>query len=498
MRVNLFTEPTSLDPGIPKEITSTTVILMLFEGLTRIDLEGKPSLAAAESVEVSEDGMIYTFRLRKNYWTNGDVVTAQHFARAWKRVLDPNFPSSHAYHLFIIKGGRDAKFGKIPLDDIGVVALDRRTLQVELEHPAPYFLDLVANTIFYPTYPGWAPRSEDFVSNGPFQLEEWEHHKAITVRKNPYYWDAENVGVERIDMVMIEDQNTELTMFEQGELDWAGSPLSILPFDALQTARENPGFHSLPVASTYWYQFNTNEPPFHNANIRKAFSYAIDRKKIVDHISHGTHEPANKLVPPLFHLNASGWENEDPKELFEKGLEELGLTRETFPAVSLSYNNGDDHKKIAQAIQQQWEETFEVPIGLREAEWGVHISRLRHGEFQVARGWWIAQFSDPIDFFNRFRFHTSVGFGANTGDQWERDSFVTILDAADLELDSEKREHLLEQAEEKLLDEAPVAPIFYITQTSLQSPHLHNVVYSSLGHLDFRWAYWADAHPHNP
>jgi len=204
-RVNIKTEPFSLHPGLANDTTSGTVLRNTFEGLTRIGMDGKPELAMAEDYEVSEDGTVYTFKLRDAKWSNGDPVTAHDFEYAWKWALDPKNESQYAYQLYYLKNGEAANTGKASLDSVGVKAQDDKTLVVTLEQPTPYFLELTAFYTYLPINskiaqknPDWYKNAgEDYVSNGPFKMVTWEHRNKIELVKNDQYWDKDNVKLEK-------------------------------------------------------------------------------------------------------------------------------------------------------------------------------------------------------------------------------------------------------------------------------------------------------------
>ena len=491
-RLNIFSEPLSLDPRIASDITSGTVIRTLFEGLTRIDTEGKPRLAAAETVEISKDQRFYRFQLRQNFWSNGDPVTAEDFVLTWKTILTPRFPSTSAFHLYVLKNGEAAKNGTAPINSIGVWAEDPKTLVVELEYPCPYFLELLSSYTFYPVHQQ-SELNTDFVSNGPFELSSWRHDDLIEVTKNPHYWDKENVLLDGLTMAMVDKEVTELAMFESGELDWVGAPMSILPIDSLGPLKEKGLIEGRPVAGVYLYRFNTKLLPFTNKKMRLAFSKAVDRQTITDHIHLGGQRPADRLVPPEAGGNESFLAQLDTNEarrLFQEAMKELDLTLETFPPITLSYNTGEDHHRIAQTIQQQWNRAFGIQVLLENAEWKVHLSKMVQNDFQIGRKGWFGDYTDPMAMLEPFRRRNGESGGSNNNTQWQHPKFVRLLDQAEETSDQELRSSLLHEAEEIWLDEAPAIPIFFVNHHYLKNPKLHGVVHSSIGQIDFRWAYF--------
>jgi oligopeptide transport system substrate-binding protein len=494
LRLNLHSEPPTIDPRKATDTTSISILKMCFEGLTRIDPNGRPISAASEKIEISDDYKTYTFTLREAKWSDGQPVTAYDFETTWKEILDPSFPCEFATDLYILKNGKAAKTQRCPVDEIGVKALDGRTLQVELEHPVPYFLSALATHVFFATphhitskYPNWI--QGHYVGNGPFLLHDWRHHDILVMVKNPHYWDRENVKLERISFTLVEDETTELTMFENGELDWTGYPLSNLPCEALSSLAKKGGLERYDIAGTYYYIFNTKEFPFTNINIRKAFSLAIDRQAIVTNVTQMRQMPAMSLIPPTM------WKDPHPyfqdnaiaeaKKLFARGLEELGITVDELPPIVLSYNTLVGHHKIAQAIQEQWHQAFGVRIKLENKEWKVFLDELRHHKFQVARMGGIASINDPITFLDYYRYLSS----SNNHSQWNNPKFSELLEQADLTADAEQRIVILKKAEKVLMEDMPIAPIYFYTGVYIKKPYVKGICLSELNDLDLKWAY---------
>ncbi len=228
-------DPQTLDPRRVRDLATITVIHMLYEGLMRTQADGQATLALAEKVTISQDRKTYTFQLRSSAWSDGQPVTAYDFEQSWKSLLDPQFPSPNVYQLYVIRGAQEAKEGRTSIDQVGIYAIDPSTLIVELERPVPYFLDLIATHFFYPVHASLrqqmidstATSNSSILTNGPFQLKAWRHHNELTAVQNLHYWDKENIRLDQIHLVIL-DNSTALQLFQKGELDWTGSPLSTL------------------------------------------------------------------------------------------------------------------------------------------------------------------------------------------------------------------------------------------------------------------------------
>ncbi len=500
LRVNINTEPPSLHPGLAKDSTSGTVLRQTFEGLTRIEADGKPHEAAAEKIEVSDDQTVYTFTLRDAQWSNGDPVTAKDFEYAWKWALDPNNQSEYAYQLYYIKGGQAANSGEGSLDDVGIKVVDDKTLEVTLENPTPFFLELTAFYTYLPinskiaeANKDWAnDAGENYTSNGPFVMKEWSHSDKIVLEKNEKYWDADTVKLTSIEMVMINDPNTELSMLDNGELDWAGSPTGTLPTDAMQALKDEGRLTTQSIAGIYNYKFNTTVEPFNNVNIRKAFAHAINRQEIIDNVAQGEQLPAMAIVPPsMFPESEKGYfpdnDVEKAKEYLQKGLEEMGLKDVSeLPPISLSYNTSEGHQKIAQAIQDMWKTNLGVEVTLENSEWAVFIDKMHSLDYQVGRMGWLGDFNDAINFLEMYR----DADGGNNDTGWESKEFQDLLAKSATEGDPEARQQILKDAEKVLMDDMPVMPIYFYTQNWVKVDNLKDVVVTGLGEVQYKWAHF--------
>ncbi|MCM3707122.1 MULTISPECIES: peptide ABC transporter substrate-binding protein [Cytobacillus] len=500
LRVNINTEPPSLNPGLAEDATSGTVLRQILEGLTRIGQDGEPENAMAEDVDMSDDQKTYTFKIRDAKWSNGDPVTANDFVYAWKWALDPANNSTYAYQLYYIEGAEAANNGEGSLDDVGVKALDDKTLEVKLVNPTPYFLELTAFYTYLPVNskvaeanPEWATDAgENYTTNGPFHLTEWSHSDKIVLEKSETYWDAESVKLDSIEMIMINDPNTELSMFDNGELDWAGAPTGALPTDAMQALKDEGRLTTQPIAGIYNYKFNTTVEPFNNVNIRKAFAHAINRQEIIDNILQGEQLPAMAIVPPtMFEENEKGYfpdnDVEKAKEFLQKGLDELGYKDASeLPAVTLSYNTSEAHQKIAQAVQDMWKQNLGVEVNLDNAEWNVYLDKINTMDYQVGRLGWLGDFNDAMNFLEMYR----DADGGNNSTGWESKEFQDLLAKSSTETDADARQQLLKDAEAIFMEDMPVAPIYFYTNNWVQAEGLKDVVVSGLGDVQYKWAHF--------
>lgn len=490
---SINSEPPSLDPGIAVDADSFDMIYAAFEGLTSYDLNGELTNATAESFTASPDFTKYTFKIRPDAkWSNGDPVTAHDFVYAIKRNLDPKTASEYAYQLYYIKGGEEYNTGKGSADDVGVKALDDHTVEFTLKSPTPFFRELTFFPTLFPLHqktvesnPQWAAEAATIVGNGPFIMEEWEHKVKIAFVKNDNYWDKENVKLDRLEISMIDDNNTAFSMFENGDLDWGGYPASTLPPDVIPSLKDAGTLMVASNPGTQSVVFNTTKPPFNNKKIRQAFSYSIDRQAIIDNILQTGVPAAYGWVPSSMGLKPEGFFKEDPqkaKQLLEEGMKELGLT--TFPSVTYTFDTTDINKKLAEALQDQWKQTLGVDVKLYTAELKVYRDMRSQANFDMIRFQWGADFNDPINFLEMFRDKT----GGNNHPDWENPKFKELIDQSYSEPDLEKRKQILLEAETILMEEMPLAPINFRGNPYVKNDKVKDFVIFPLGGAYFKYA----------
>ena len=492
LQTNIVSEPQTLHPGLATDSTSGSVLLQTFEGLSRIDLWNQRVNGVAKAIQISEDQKTYTFTLRDAKWTNGDPVIAKDFEYAWKYVLNPVNQSGNAYQLYYIEGAREYNEGTGNANEVGVKALDDKTLEVKLNKPTPNFLDLTASYTYFPInskiareYPDWANEaSEHYTSNGPFEMTEWNHGENIVLKKNNNYWDANIVKLKSIIMLMINNPNKNLSMLEKGEIDWTGVTSGQLLLDHEEILGDGL-FYSQTGAGTYSYKFNTMVEPFNNKNIRKAFALAINRQEIVNKNIEKGQLPAMAVVPPtLDQENQKGYfEDHDlkvAKQFLQKGLEDLGYKEASeLPPITLTITTTERDKNIAQAIQQMWKEYLGIDIKLEDSEWTILEEKVKDNNFQVAQMGWAGELNDPI---NLLEIYSDAG--------WESKEFRSVIKQSKTETDIEKRKKLLRKAEAVLIEEMPVIPIYFHTIYYIIDGELKDVARSRLGQVQFKWAYF--------
>ncbi|MCH9613951.1 MAG: hypothetical protein SP1CHLAM54_09600 [Chlamydiia bacterium] len=489
LRLNIGCAPHTLDPRITRTDHSHMIVKMLYEGLTRIGPDKKPQPAIAKEIKCSDDGLTYTFHLRDSKWTDGSPITAHDFEYSWKKVLETKTHSIYSYTLHVIKNARRAQEKEVSMDQVGIHAIDDRTLVVELEYPVSYFFELTShwtylliNSRIDKNHPGWAYHDgETYVCNGPFMLKKWRHNREIILEKNPGYWDADSVNIEKVTISMVDNPHTELKMFENGEIDFMGFSVNRLPDSYLDEI--NTDFEKIeqPLAGVYCYWFNVKHYPFSNKKIRKALSYAIDRSKIApnDLI-------AKSILPTGFTMlehDATPYGDLDlARKLFKEGMAELNLKE--FPPIKLSFSSSR-RLQASMVLKTTWESVFGIRVDIEDMDWNTLYQSISDGRHEIAGMAWYSWFWDPHYTLDCFT-HTS---NQHNPSKWEHPQYRDLIEKSNKILDKEERKHLLKQAEELLLDEMPVIPLYQCTNIYLKKPHMHGVYTSELFDTDFKWAY---------
>ena len=480
------TEPASLDPHIATGVPEHHIMSSVMEGLVlkdRRSLEPRPGVA--ESWTISDDGRVYTFKLRDDArWSNGDPHIANDYVWSWWRALQPALGNQYAYMLFPIKNAKryydreTEDFG-----DVGVKALDQRTLQVTLTNPTPYFLQLLDHYSLFPVHQAtiekfgnadqrgtrWSYEG-NLVSNGPFKLDEWKINRHITVTRNLHYWDNDNVALNGIVFKPVENTVTEERMFRAGQLHVTSS----VPADKISTYRKSNSteLKIAPYLGTYFYRLNIKTPQLQDRRVRRALGMAIDREKLVENITKGGQIPAYTMTPPgtmgYYPKSTLAFDPEGAKNL----LSEAGYPNgEGFPAIEILYNTNEGHRKIAVALQEMWKEYLNIDIKLLNQEWKVYLATESAGDYQISRGGWIGDYVDPNNFLDMF-----LCGGGNNRTGWCNEEYDRlILEVAPSQSSHEERLAVFQQAETMLLDDMPIIPVYTYTSLKLVDSSVENL-----------------------
>jgi oligopeptide transport system substrate-binding protein len=462
-------EPPSLDPSLSSDTTSHNILLALFEGLLIYDPktnDGIPGMA--ESFEVSDDGKVYTFKLRKAEWSDGEKITAQTFVDSWLRTLNPDTASSYAWMMGMVVEGADAyNSGDAGPEAVQIRAVDDRTFEVTMVGPVPYVTSMLPHTVFgvLPMHvieehgEDWV-LPENMVTNGAYTLDEWKPQEVLTVVKNPKYWDADAVTIDRIIYDPSDDNTTRLNMYLAGEGDWMNGGL---PPDQLDAMKLRDDYQNVPMLGTYYYSLNNTIAPFNDVRVRKAMAMAIDKQTLVDRVSKGGQIPTDAFVAPMANYeNAKG--NSYDVEAAQQLLAEAGFPGGAgWPEITLTYNTSEGHKKIAEYVQQQWEENLGINVAIENVEWKTALSRGKKQEFQILRMGWIGDYLDPNTFLELFQTKSGQNYGKFSNEEFDR----LIQEAARMPGGPE-RTAKLKRAEEIFVNEDQgIIPIYHYTNINM-------------------------------
>ncbi len=486
----------SLDIAFSHDDTSIHVMNMVFEGLVRRDVNDMPRPAVAEIIEISENKRHYVFHLRDCKWSDGRDVTAYDFEFSWKRSLDPTSKYlTHLPHYFHpIKNAKSCLLGKISINEVAIHALDKKTLSVELEYPAPYFLDIIALPCFFPLPKhvlekeiNWG-NNENVVCNGAFKLKHWKKGYLIDVEKNLHYWDKENVYLDGINISIIGDARTTLMMYEKGSLDWVGSPFVTISYDVSSQILDREEDDIL----MHWLFVNIEKFPLNNKKLRKSMAYAINRAAIVDNIFHNLGVPSSTpIAPPMrLSINPCFKDNDtlSAQKLFQEALQEMGLSKEELPEIELSYiGDLEIQHRMAQAIQSQWREVLGIKkVSLKRSEWSVHFNASVQGDYDLGFSMWNVSVLDPSFILEVFRNKADPLNKSN----WENKKYKILLDKSCFTKNQHKRNQYLIEAEDILMDEMPLIPLCCLKKRFAKSSKLKGEIISSLEFIDFKSAYF--------
>ena len=498
LNLAISAEPPTIDPSLSTDTTSGSIIDNVFENLTEITPDQEVVPGVAESWEISEDGLVYTFHLRKEaQWSNGDPVTAHDFEFAWKRMLDPDTASSRANLYYDIKGAEAFNTSQGKVEDVAIKALDDNTLEVTLNSPVAYFLELINHYAFAPVNqkvveanPDWALEAgPDYVTNGPFVLSQWNHQSDYTLEKSSTYWDKDQVHLDQVNVKIIESEATASSEFQAGSIDFLGAPYGSISLDSVPIFKDQGILNKKAFSGIYWYKLNTTDPVLANINIRKALALAINRQALIENITYGNNQPALGLVPatiPGFEEDRQYLKDADfkqAKEYLNKGLEELGMKSPEELNLKISINTSEAHSAIAQFIQETWKQELGIQTEIDNTEWQVYLDKIDTLDYQIGRMGWSGDYNDAASFLEMYK--TADTPNNSTG--WENNDFKEKLNQARLELDPAKRTEILKEAEAIMMEEMPVIPIYYNESIFVQKDNLVNMKPDAIGRYNLKY-----------
>ena len=507
--MNIGSDPRSVDPALASTTNEHVLVNQLFEGLTRQGPEGiVPGVAKEWSFD--KDTNTYTFILRDAQFSNGDPITAEDFVYSWKRALDPRTGSEYAYQLYYIKGAQalneidlaapDAEEQiNAGLETVGVRALDESTLEVTLEGLAPYFLSLVAFPTYHPVNknvvendPDWGSSVTSLVSNGPYVLQSWVHGEKIVVVTNDKYWDKDIVSIDQLDFLMIEQANTQLIMWETGQLDITTDNVPVTELDRLE---KEGVLKKQPVIATRFIFLNNERAPLDDPRVRSALSMALDREAITHSVIKSGSTPATAYVPPgmpegtMDFRDVGGTLIEEDIAKAKALLAEAGfLDGKGFPEIEIMISANEKTKAIAEACIEMWKKNLNITtIEVRSVESKIASERRRGFDFDMTFSGWYGDFLDPMTFLE-----LATSKSGQNSMQYSNPDYDRLIEEVNMSSDEQERMTRMHQAEAILMKDMPLIPINVEGSTYLSNPRVQGVFRNILNMVDFKWAYIAN------
>ncbi len=470
-------QPGSLDPHRAEDAFSYDVLRDLYEGLTASTPAGEVIPASATSWRVEDEGKRYVFLLRRDArWSNGDPVVASNFVEGFRRALDPATLSGAADLLRAIENAPEVLQGKLPLDRLGVRALDEHSLEIRLSHPVPYFPDILTNTVASPVHPSSLTASGGFsspgmtISNGPYVLEGFSPGASILLSRNPVYWGAAAVAFDAVRYEFIADENAEFTRFRAGELDVTNT----VPEQRYQEllATPNSGLQHRATLATFYFTFNTDRGPLREKReLREALSLAIDRDAITESVTRAGQIPAYALVPDdAWNYTPAhyAWRQNTRQARLERArtlYSQAGYSATRPLRLRLLYNENELVQKVCIAIAAMWKEALGIEIELMQMEFKAYLAaRADPAQWDVVRVGWTADYNDASTFLDTMSRDSPQNFG-----RWLNKEYAALLESAANEVDPARRRQTLQRAESLMLNDYPLLPVyFYVTRRLVQ------------------------------
>ena len=489
----------SLDSSLALDGPSLNALNSVMEGLYMPDEKGNYVPAAAESHKVSQDGKVYTFTLRDATYSNGDKVTAKDFEFAMKRAVDPKTKAQFAYDLYDIENAKEINQGKLSVDKLGVTALDDKTLEIKLERPIPYFIQLTSLPMYFPLNEKFVKEQGDqygleaatTLYNGPYVVSKWEHEAGFTMKKNPAYHDKKNVHVNEIDVKIMKETSTAVNLYETGELDQA-----IIDSSVIDRFKGNKELNKLAMPIVSYLSFNQKNPLLANEKARKAISNAFNKEDISKTLLNDGSIPTDRIIPKGLVKDSKGVDFvsstthpstvdlEEAKSLFKEALSKSGKSSAT---ISLLINDSNTSRKIGEYLKSQLETNLKgltVNIIVQPAQQKFELRQ--KGDYDLSLDTWGADYPDPTTYLELFTSNSALNVLNYKNNQY--DDFLQKANTVSLQNEKE-RTQLLHNAEDLLLNDAAIAPVYQAGYVYLQKPTVTNIkVRPFVGYFYYKYA----------
>jgi oligopeptide transport system substrate-binding protein len=493
-------EPKSLDPHFIDGIAEVNIDGDILMGLTTFDAAGHTIPGAATSWQTSPDGKIWTFHLRRHQWSDGTPVTAQDFVFAWQRLLEPKTGAFYAYNLWVIRNAHAISEGKLPPSALGVKALDDATLEVTLEHAAPYLPELLTHNTAFPLPRGvvlakgnqWS-RPGNFVGNGAYVPKEWIPNDHITLVRNPHFYDAAHVRIDVVNYYPTQDTQAGLRRFRAGELD-TQTPIPLSEIDWIRTNLKN-ALHSTQFIGMSYVAMNEKRPPLNDARLREAMNLAYNREVVAEKVLRFGDKPAYALVPPNVANFPGGAELDfvrmpypDRIRKAQALMAELGYGPSKHFHTTYETPGEPDNRRIAAVFQAMMKQIY-IDVDIVVVDEAIHFRTLQQGQFDTGTASWFADFNDASNFLDLLRHD-----GGNNLGRYDNPKFDATLDAAQEEPDATKRGQILLEAEKIALKDYPWIPTRWRMTQDLVQPYVKGWVENDRQYNLTRWL-WLDGKP---
>ncbi len=529
--LNIASEPQSIDPALNSAVDGAIMLGHMFEGLMKwkdseVETPGSDGTCTnaeltegqAESYEkvVNDDGTVtYTFKIRSDArWSDGKPVTAGDFVYSWQRLVTPETAADYNYMIDSVVNANEIMAGDMDPTELAVSAPDDSTFVVTLTSDLPYFLEVCAFPATFPVRQDvttkedgtpndqWTFDVATYLCNGPYKLTAWNHNSEIVMEPNEQYYDAANLGPDKITFKLMDDQNAMLSGFNSGELDF----IEDVPQAELPSLIASGDLKIVDYIGTYYVCYQTQKAPFDDPRVRQAFTLAVDRTFIVDKVTQAGQVPANGFVPAGVY-DAAGSTGDDFRtvggayysiegdadysyeancEKARELLAEAGYPNgEGFPVVEYLYNTSDAHKAVAEALQNMWETELGVKVTLNNQEWAVFLQTRKDGNYSIARNGWIADYNDPMAFLDMW-----LTGGGNNDAQYANADYDAKIQEAKNTTDPAARMKLMHEAENIIMGQDwALNPLYFYTQKYMLSDRVGGMFYTPLGYFFFSYAH---------
>jgi oligopeptide transport system substrate-binding protein len=473
-------EPQTLDPHRATGVPEGNILRDLFEPLVMEKPNGELVPGAAASWSISDDGLVYTFKMRPaGRWSNGDPVTAEDFVYSMRRALDPATLSQYSSILYPIRNAQAVNRGEIPPSELAVFARDEYTLEIQLESPTPYFIGLLNHSMAYAVHRfsveqhgGRFARAGKLVGNGAYVLKDWVVQSHVELARNSLFRENDQTIIERVFYYAIENAETVFKRYRADELDFTQSvPSKQIPWIRQAMPAE---YVQAPYLGVYYYGFNVTRAPFKDSpDLRRALAMAIDRQILTEKLTAAGEVPAYGWVPPVQGYEPqqpewAAWTQQQRVAEAQRLYKEAGYSEDNPLVVEILYNTSEGHKRMSIAIASMWKQTLGVQTRLMNQEWKVFLqTRAQRLKTEVFRSGWIGDYNDAYTFAQLM--HSQ---NAQNDSGWVNAEYDSLLDRAAVEGNPQQRAELMQRAEQILLDEVPIMPVYFYVSKHLIKPWL--------------------------